>query len=192
MLQNGGTTNIFRFDFYEPELVHPASLDFIGSLPNLISVRIFNPSVIGEEDSEDDDELKLFAGDDMFLELPELCSAPFPKIETIEYEGQINQQVLSYLTLHSPHLTKLHILSSQSVLKATCLHNLHLEPKMKLNTLLLEFVLEADSKNFVEDIRKIIDLSPSLNNIGRFICLCRQVSSNYSRIIGLMGWSEVI
>ena len=34
-------------DFYEPELVHPASLDFCGSLPNLRHLTIVNPTVIG-------------------------------------------------------------------------------------------------------------------------------------------------
>ena len=37
----------------------------------------------------------------MFLELPELCSSPFPRVETIVYEGSITSQVKtpSYLIL---------------------------------------------------------------------------------------------
>ena len=103
----------------------------------------------------------------MFLELPELCSAPFPSLETIIYEGQINPQTLNYLTLYSPNLRSLHLLCPQSVLKATCLENFHLEPKPYLETLLLEFVLEADGDRFIKEARKVIDQSASLKTLGK-------------------------
>ena len=106
----------------------------------------------------------------MFLELPELCPTPFPSVETIIYEGPINPQVLNYLTLHSPNLRLLHLLCPQSVLKATCLENLHLEPKPYLETLLLEFVLEADGDKFINEVRKVIDQSASLTTLGKSKC----------------------
>ena len=37
----------FRIDFFEPELLHPASLDFVAALPNLTNLKIINPTVIG-------------------------------------------------------------------------------------------------------------------------------------------------
>ena len=39
--------NITNMEFFEPELVHPASLDFVGSLINLKHLKIINPMVIG-------------------------------------------------------------------------------------------------------------------------------------------------
>ena len=38
---------LFRIDFFEPELLHPASLDFVAALPNLTNLKIINPTVIG-------------------------------------------------------------------------------------------------------------------------------------------------
>ena len=40
----------------------------------------------------------------MFLELPELCLLPFPRLERLEYEGSINSRVLDSLTSHAPRL----------------------------------------------------------------------------------------
>ena len=97
--------SMFRVDFYEPELLHPASLDFVGSLPNLKHLMVTNPSVIGNLTNKYLNILShhhhTLLGDDMFLELPELCSSPFPRVETIVYEGSITSQVKtpSYLIL---------------------------------------------------------------------------------------------
>ena len=57
----------------------------------------------------------------MFLELPDLCPAPFPRLETLEYEGSINSRVLDYLTSHSPCLISLELKCGQSVLEPHCL-----------------------------------------------------------------------
>ena len=63
----------------------------------------------------------------MFLELPDLCPTPFPRLETLEYEGSINSRVLDYLTSHSPRLVSLELRCGQSVLQPTCLR---WEPKI--------------------------------------------------------------
>ena len=62
-----------------------------------------------------------FSGDDMFLELPELCPLPFPRLESLEYEGSINSRVLDYLTSHAPRLVSMELRCGQSVLEPTCL-----------------------------------------------------------------------
>ena len=137
---------MFRVDFYEPELLHPASLDFVGSLPNLKHLMVTNPSVIGNLTNKYLSILShhhhTLLGDDMFLELPELCSSPFPRVETIVYEGSITSQVKtpSYLILilsNSPHYTTdailflcrvetessyvlVHVILSEYTLKESC------------------------------------------------------------------------
>ena len=57
----------------------------------------------------------------MFLELPELCPLPFPRLEILEYEGSINSRVLDSLTSHAPSLVSLELRCGQSVLEPTCL-----------------------------------------------------------------------
>ena len=57
----------------------------------------------------------------MFLELPELCPLPFPRLESLEYEGSINSRVLDYLTSHAPSLVSVELRCGQSVLEPSCL-----------------------------------------------------------------------
>ena len=102
----------------------------------------------------------------MFLELPDLCPAPFPQLEILEYEGSINSRVLDYLTMSSPRLVSLELRCGHSVLEATCLRLLVTEPKERLHNLSVELVVENNGHKFIREMRTIVENSPSLTKLG--------------------------
>ena len=76
-------------------------------------------------------------------------------------------QVLEYLTANSPQLRSLELRCAKAVLDPCCLKFLHIEPKKKLECLILDFVVETSGLKFVSEIKKIIEASPSLQSLGR-------------------------
>ena len=102
----------------------------------------------------------------MFLELPDLCPAPFPQLEILEYEGSINSRVLDYLTTSSPRLVSLDLRCGLSVLEATCLRHLATEPRERLHRLSVELVVENNGHKFIREMRNIVENSPSLTKLG--------------------------
>ena len=102
----------------------------------------------------------------MFLELPDLCPAPFPRLEVLEYEGSINSRVLDYLTMSSPRLVSLELRCGHSVLEASCLRHLATEPRESLTSLSVEIMVENSGHKFVREMRTIVENSPSLTRLG--------------------------
>ena len=105
----------------------------------------------------------------MFLELPDLTSNPFPRLETLKYEGPINKQTLNFLTIYSPRVKNIDLLCSTSVLEANCLQNLHLFSKPDLRNLKIECVIEARGSKFIQEMKKIIQSCDNLKKLGIFI-----------------------
>ena len=102
----------------------------------------------------------------MFLEMPDLCPAPFPRLVELVYEGDTNTRVLDYLTT-APRLVSLELRCGDSVLEPLCLKSLHIEPKESLTRLSVELVVETSGHQFVQEMRKIVENSPALIKLGR-------------------------
>ena len=157
----------YRIDLVEVEFLHPASLDFIGSLPNLKELSVINPSVIGNWNIEIQDIQSASIGDDMFLELPDLCPNPFPSLVKIDYEGQISKQMISYLTKFSPNLKEITLKCEEEVLEPKCLENLYLNQKQYLQKLIVHLTVATKGEIFITELIKIINCSDSLELLGR-------------------------
>ena len=153
----------------EIELLHPASLDSLGSLQNLQYLSISGASVIGKSVHLllVVWTLQFLSGDDMFLELPELNPRPFPRLSVLEYSGSISTDLLHYLTTHSPLLSSLSVSSSNSVLDPQALKFCHLHTKLHLQSVRVELMVATSGSTFVKEIKKIIETSPNLITIGK-------------------------
>jgi len=143
---------ITRLELLEIEFLHPASLDPIGELPNLTRLTVINPSVIG---------------DDLFLELPELCSTPFPALTHLHYEGELSSAIFLYLTQTADKLRFLDVKSSNSLLGPEKLEHFIVNPKPFLQSFLIEVMIETSPRLFVENLKQIVLQTHSIKTIGR-------------------------
>lgn len=91
---------------------------------------------------------------------------PFPRVESIYYEGSISTQLIHFFTVYSPHLARLTIKSADSVVEPDSFMYLHINPRNWLTRLELEMTVATKGSVFIAELQRILASSDCLEYLG--------------------------